>query len=235
MIVDQTRNRPSALAFAAATSASIFAPPTRRPAFPAGSRRWPTERELVAVRQQHAARENLGAVAHRRRARDRHAIADANRAPVYAAIPQDADRRRFGIPHGLHAFLVLHGQEDLSVRIAPRHRLDDAGDFDRLPRIEDSGLAVMRVSKAPNTLRPATKLTSRNNRRMLLSPPGLSTLNREMPLAPVRHSADRRRVRERYEGPRSRRTGRARFDRSRLCPRLSWTARARRVPLHSPC
>ena len=60
-------------------------------------------------------------------------------------------------------------------------------------------------------------------------------LSREMPLAPVRHSADRRRVRERYEGPRSRRTGRARFDRIRLCPRLSWRARARRAPLHSPC
>src|SRR5262245_53238426 len=36
MIVDQTRNRPSALAFAAATSPSVFADPTRRPAFPAG-------------------------------------------------------------------------------------------------------------------------------------------------------------------------------------------------------
>ena len=35
MIVDQTRNRPSALAFAAATSVSIFALPTTRPAFPA--------------------------------------------------------------------------------------------------------------------------------------------------------------------------------------------------------
>ena len=49
-------------------------------------------------------------------------------------------------------------------------------------------------------------------------------LSREMPLAPVRHSADRRRVRARYEGPRSRRTGRARFDRSRWCPRLSWSS-----------
>src|SRR5262249_50337306 len=36
MIVDQTRNRPSALAFAAATSPSIFALATRCPAFPAG-------------------------------------------------------------------------------------------------------------------------------------------------------------------------------------------------------
>src|SRR5215468_9411928 len=35
MIVDQTRNRPSALAFAAATLPSAFTPPTTRPAFPA--------------------------------------------------------------------------------------------------------------------------------------------------------------------------------------------------------
>src|SRR4029078_9357775 len=35
MIVDQTRNRPSALAFAAATSPAILAAPTTRPAFPA--------------------------------------------------------------------------------------------------------------------------------------------------------------------------------------------------------
>src|SRR5688572_11972321 len=35
MIVDQTRNRPSALAFAAAMSPAVLTPPTRRPAFPA--------------------------------------------------------------------------------------------------------------------------------------------------------------------------------------------------------
>ena len=171
MIVDQTRNRPSALAFAAATSPSIFAPADQTPRFPGwevGVGR--SERELVAVRQQHAARKNLGSVAHRWRARDRHAIADANWAPVYAAIPQNADRRRFGIPHGLHAFLVLHGQEDLSMRVAPRHGLDDAGDFDRLSRIEDTRLTVMRVSKAHEHVETKTKLTSRTNCRMLLSP-----------------------------------------------------------------
>ncbi len=44
-------------------------------------------------------------------------------------------------------FVVLHGQEDLSMRIAPRHGLDEAADFDGLARIEDTGLTVMRVSK----------------------------------------------------------------------------------------
>ena len=161
MIVDQTRNRPSALAFAAATSPAILAPVARRPAFPAakygGGR---SEIELGAVRQQQAARKNLGSGAHRRRARDRHTIADANRAPVYAAIPQDADRRCFSIPDGLHALLVPHGQEDLSMRVAPRHGLDDAGDFDGLSRIEDTRLTVMRVSNIPEhgeTQRPRSR------------------------------------------------------------------------------
>src|SRR5262245_62948313 len=36
MIVDQTRNRPSAFALAAATSPAILAPVARCPAFPAG-------------------------------------------------------------------------------------------------------------------------------------------------------------------------------------------------------
>src|SRR5688572_30221181 len=36
IIVDQTRNRPSALAFASAISPAILAPVARRPAFPAG-------------------------------------------------------------------------------------------------------------------------------------------------------------------------------------------------------
>src|SRR5688572_7031421 len=34
------------------------------------------------------------------------------------------------------------------MRVAPRHGLDDAADFDRLRRIEDAGLTVMRVSNA---------------------------------------------------------------------------------------
>jgi len=34
------------------------------------------------------------------------------------------------------------------MRVAPRKRLDDAADFDRLFRIEDARLTVMRVSSA---------------------------------------------------------------------------------------
>src|SRR6185295_9322633 len=108
----------------------------------------PSECELVTVRQQHVARKNLGSVAHRWRTRDRHLITDMNRVSVYAAIPQNADRRRFGIPYGYRTLLVLHREKDLSMRVAPRHGLDDAGNFDRLTRIEDTGLTVMRVSRA---------------------------------------------------------------------------------------
>src|SRR5262245_31575801 len=35
------------------------------------------------------------------------------------------------------------------MRVAPRHGLDDAGDFDCLTRIEDTRLTVMRVSMVP--------------------------------------------------------------------------------------
>src|SRR5262249_6296243 len=107
-----------------------------------------SERELVAVPQQYATCKNLGPGARPRRARHCQVIVDLDCAYVYAAITQNADRRGFSIPNGLYAFLIFHGQQDLSMRIAPRHGLDDAADFDSLARIEDTRLTVMRVSKA---------------------------------------------------------------------------------------
>ncbi len=106
------------------------------------------KRELVTARQQHAAREDLRTVAHRRCARDRDPVADGNglRA-VEAAIAHDADRRRLGVPFGDVAVLVGDVEDDLTVRIAPRHRFDDTGDFDDCAGtgIEQSDLAVVRV------------------------------------------------------------------------------------------
>ena len=56
------------------------------------------ERELVAAREQHAAREDLVAAAHGWRAGDRDAIADDDGARLRAAIAHHRDRGRLGIP-----------------------------------------------------------------------------------------------------------------------------------------
>jgi hypothetical protein len=42
------------------------------------------------------------------------------------------------------------------MRIAPRDGLDDAGDFDRLRRLEDPGLAVVRASGGREQRNPGT-------------------------------------------------------------------------------
>src|SRR5262245_33149410 len=121
------------------------------------------------------------------------------------------------------------------MRVAPRHGLDDTGDFDRLVRIEDTGLAVMRVSEVAGHGETQDNAHDPDElAHIVTSCCYAGILSREMPFALGRHSADRRRARAHAEGPRSQRTGRARFDRNRLHRRLFWTVRARRVLLRSP-
>src|SRR5690606_39683927 len=87
--------------------------------------------------------EELAAIADRRSAGDRHALADDDRGALDAAVAQDADRRGLGVPLD-ELPVLLDLEDDPAVRVAPGDRLDHAGDLDRPARVEDSYLAVVR-------------------------------------------------------------------------------------------